>query len=58
MTGHDTGKAYSNFVDRPVDPTTLYAAEDYQRLQTVRAAVDPNDRMAAGHPIPLMTGDG
>jgi FAD/FMN-containing dehydrogenase len=52
MAGYETGRAYSNFVGRPVDPATLFAREDYERLQAVRAAVDPDGLMAAAHTIP------
>jgi FAD/FMN-containing dehydrogenase len=52
MAGYDTGRAYANFVPRPVDPATLFPREDYKRLQAVRAAVDPDGLMAAGHQIP------
>jgi hypothetical protein len=41
MAGYDTGRAFSNFSERPVDPATLFAREDYERLQAVRADVDP-----------------
>ena len=52
MAGYDTGRAYANFVEHPVDPATLYAREDYERLQAVRAAIDPEGLMSAGHLIP------
>ncbi len=52
MSGYDTGRGYANFVERPVDPATLFAREDYERLQAIRAAVDPDGLMAAGHLIP------
>jgi FAD/FMN-containing dehydrogenase len=52
MAGYETGRSYANFVERPVDPATLFAPEDYERLQAVRAAVDPDGLMAAAHAIP------
>jgi FAD/FMN-containing dehydrogenase len=52
MASYDTGRGYSNFMEHPVDPATLFAREDYERLQAVRAAVDPDGLMAAAHTIP------
>jgi FAD/FMN-containing dehydrogenase len=52
MAGYDTSRAFSSFTERPVDPATLLAREDYERLQAVRADVDPDGLMAACHPIP------
>jgi FAD/FMN-containing dehydrogenase len=52
MAGYETGRSYANFVERPVDPATLFARDDYERLQAVRSAVDPDGMMAAAHTIP------
>jgi FAD/FMN-containing dehydrogenase len=52
MAGYETGRAFANFVERHVDPATLFAPEDYERLQAARAAVDPDGLMAAAHQIP------
>jgi UDP-N-acetylenolpyruvoylglucosamine reductase len=52
LAPYDTGRAYANFADRPVDPATLFSAESYARLQTLRADVDPENLMVAAHPIP------
>ena len=56
MAGYDTGRALSSFTERPVDTATLFAREDYERLQAVRADVDPDGLMAAAHPIPRSQG--
>jgi FAD/FMN-containing dehydrogenase len=52
LSGYETGSAYLNFVERPVDTSAFYTAEDYARLGAVRAAVDPHGVMAGNHPIP------
>jgi FAD/FMN-containing dehydrogenase len=52
MAGYETGRSNANFVERAVDPATLFAKDDYERLQAVRAAVDPDGLMAAAHTIP------
>jgi FAD/FMN-containing dehydrogenase len=52
MAGYETGRSYASLVEQPVDPATLFAREDYERLQAVRAAVDPDGLMAAAHAIP------
>jgi hypothetical protein len=48
----DTGSAYLNFVEQPSDAARFYTDEAYARLRAIRAAVDPDDRMVANHPIP------
>ncbi len=52
LAAYDTGSAYLNFVERPVDAATLYTDDAYERLRAIRAAVDPDGRMVANHRIP------
>jgi FAD/FMN-containing dehydrogenase len=51
----DTGRAYTNFAERPVDPATLFGSAAYQRLRELRATVDPGGIMVPNHPIPPLT---
>jgi hypothetical protein len=57
MAGYDTGRAFANFADRPVDPATLYTADAYQRLRAIRAAIDPDGLMAPSYPVPPTSRD-
>ena len=52
LAPYATGSAYVNFTDEPTDPATFFGEADYERLQAVRAAVDPAGRMVGNHPIP------
>jgi hypothetical protein len=47
----DTGSAYLNFVEEPVDPALFYSAEAYARLRRVKAEVDPEGRFRGNHAI-------
>jgi hypothetical protein len=48
----DSGVAYANFVDVPLDTRTCYPPETFDRLQEVKAHYDPEDLFRANHPIP------
>ena len=52
LAAYETGSAYLNFVEQPVDAATFYTDEAYARLRAIRAAVDPDGRMVANHRIP------
>jgi hypothetical protein len=51
MSPYDTGWAYPNFTDRPVDLSTAYSAKAYDQLRATRAVVDPGELMVASHRI-------
>jgi hypothetical protein len=51
MAPNSTGLELANFAERPTAADTLFPA-GYARLGGLRAAVDPDDVMLAGHPIP------
>jgi hypothetical protein len=52
LAGCKTGASYPNFSERPTDTATFFTPEAYARLRALRAAVDPDGRMVANHPIP------
>ena len=47
----ETGSAYLNFVEEPVDPAQFYSADAYARLRRVKAEVDPEGRFRGNHAI-------
>ena len=47
----ETGSAYLNFVEEPVDPAQFYSAEGYARLRRVKAEVDPAGVFRGNHAI-------
>ena len=47
----ETGSAYLNLVEEPVDPAQFYSAEAYARLRRVKAEVDPEERFRGNHAI-------
>lgn len=47
-----TSGMYSNFTERPADPSAFYGEATYRRLRAVRAAVDPGGLFRANHSIP------
>ena len=49
-----TGTTYLNFAENPVDPSTAYSEDGWQRLARVRAAVDPAGLFAANHEVPRL----
>lgn len=46
-----TGGRYLNFDDNVVEVPAAYGHQAWQRLQQIRAEVDPRGRMVANHPI-------
>jgi FAD/FMN-containing dehydrogenase len=46
------GRPYLNFVEQPVDPAGAFAAKSWERLQEIKAQVDPDDLFRANHPVP------
>ena len=46
------GRSYLNFAEGPTDAATAFGAEDFRRLQGIRAGIDPDGVMHANHPIP------
>jgi FAD/FMN-containing dehydrogenase len=49
---YTSGKHYSNFAERAVDPASFYGEEAYARLQAVKAEVDPLELFRGNHEIP------
>jgi FAD/FMN-containing dehydrogenase len=45
------GANYLNFTEKPVDPATFYAPEDFERLQAIRAEVDPDGTLLSNHVV-------
>ncbi|UGS34319.1 FAD-binding oxidoreductase [Capillimicrobium parvum] len=52
MARWSTGREYLNFVEEPVDASTMFSPEAYPRLRTIRAEFDPDERFVANHRIP------
>ena len=52
LTPYDSGRQYLNFTEEKTDVSTFYQQKAFQRLQAVKAAVDPDDLFRANHPIP------
>jgi hypothetical protein len=46
---------YLNFADTQRDPASLWNPETYDRLRSIKAAVDPLDVIRANHPVPAET---
>jgi FAD/FMN-containing dehydrogenase len=51
----DSGVAFANFVDVPIDTRRCYPSETFNRLQQAKARYDPSDLFRANHPIPGLT---
>jgi FAD/FMN-containing dehydrogenase len=49
---YSSGKHYSNFAERAVDPASFYGEETYARLRAVKAEVDPLELFRGNHEIP------
>jgi hypothetical protein len=47
----ETGSAYLNLVQQPVDPAQFYPAGADARLRRVKAEVDPQGRFRGNHAI-------
>lgn len=46
------GRSVLNFAENETDASTAYDRGSWERLRTVRAAVDPDGLFAANHPVP------
>lgn len=46
-----TARRYLNFVERPIDAAVGYEPASWERLRTIRQAVDPDGVFLANHPI-------
>jgi FAD/FMN-containing dehydrogenase len=46
------GLGYLNFADGPMDVSTAFSPETWQRLRTIKGRVDPDGRIIANHPVP------
>ena len=51
MAPFESGRSALNFVDRPVSGQAEFTPAAYQRLQRLRALVDPAGTLRANHPI-------
>jgi hypothetical protein len=49
---YTSGRYYSNFAERAVDPASFYGEEAYARLQAVKAELDPLELFRGNHEIP------
>jgi FAD/FMN-containing dehydrogenase len=47
-----SGRSYLNLAERPTDTRTAFTTDTYQRLQTLRTAIDPGGVFRANHEIP------
>ena len=45
------GREYGNFAENPTDPARFYAPGVYERLQQIRAQIDPFNQLRANHRI-------
>ena len=52
LAAYDTGSAYPNFAEEPIDASLFYSELAYARLRRIRAAVDPRGLMLGNHPSP------
>ncbi len=52
MAPFGRGRNYLNFAEQRVDTSTLYGETAYDRLQRIRAQVDPDGFLHANHQIP------
>ena len=51
LAPHASGRQYSNFAERAVDPAAFYGEETYARLRRVKADVDPLELFRGNHDI-------
>ncbi|MFL5885100.1 MAG: FAD-binding oxidoreductase [Thermoleophilaceae bacterium] len=51
LAGYDHGRAYLNFVEKPVETGRLFPPTVYRRLRQVKAQYDPRELFRANHPI-------
>jgi hypothetical protein len=43
---------YSNLTETQCDPARFWPEHTYNRLRSIKAAVDPDNLIRANHPIP------
>jgi hypothetical protein len=48
----NAGQMYLNFSERPIGARSMFEADNYRRLRTVKAAYDPEDLVRSNHPVP------
>jgi FAD/FMN-containing dehydrogenase len=53
LASWDSGRMYSNFAEKRQRGERLFGDLTYRRLQTVKAAVDPDDVFRSNHPVRL-----
>jgi FAD/FMN-containing dehydrogenase len=53
LAAWDSGRMYSNFAEKRQRGERLFGDLTYRRLQTVKAAVDPDDVFRSNHPVRL-----
>ena len=51
LAPYESGSAYLNFAERPIDAATIYRPRAYERLREIKAAYDPEDLFLSNHPI-------
>jgi FAD/FMN-containing dehydrogenase len=51
LAPYGSGRAYSNFAERPVDASSFYPEDTYRELRAIRRRVDPDGLMRANHEI-------
>jgi hypothetical protein len=51
LAGYDAGRAYLNFVEKPVETGRLFPPTVYRRLREVKAQYDPGELFRANHPV-------
>ena len=52
LAPYTSGRYYSNFAERAVDPASFYGEDAYARLQAVKAEADPLELFRGNHEIP------
>ena len=51
LAGHETGRAYANFSERPSDLSRMFDDVTYHRLAAVKDRFDPQDVFQANQPV-------
>ena len=51
LAPYESGSAYLNFAERPIDAATIYRPRAYERLREIKAVYDPEDLFLSNHPI-------
>jgi len=57
MTPYSSGRSYLNFTETPVEVSASFPEATWRRLTGIRAAVDPDARLLANHPVPPVAAD-